>query len=81
MRLNKYISFLILIGFKFYIKWALPTYSSFKKYIYIYITKFDEEFITLTKFDQESITLYYIINSFLKDYLLQFQLSCIDFCS
>ena len=35
MRLNKYISFLISIGFKFYIKWTLPTYSSFKK-IYIY---------------------------------------------
>ena len=39
MRLNKYISFLISIGFKFYIKWTLPTYSSFKKNIYI--NKFD----------------------------------------
>ena len=37
MRLDKYISFLISIGFKFYIKWTLPTYSSFKIYIYIYI--------------------------------------------
>ena len=41
MRLNKYISFLILIGFKFYIKWTLPTHSSFKKKKKIYITKFD----------------------------------------
>ena len=46
MRLDKYISFLISIGFKFYIKWTLPTYS--KKN---YITKFDLESITLTKFD------------------------------
>ena len=31
MRLKKYISFLISLGFKFYIKWTLPTYSSLKK--------------------------------------------------